>query len=300
MSRKTNRIIKDSVSYKIFIVAAYALILAWSFLCIAPFLNMIAISMSASKYADAFQVGLWPRGFTLAYYGEALTNNQILSSLWTSVKRAILGVVLELFVTMLAAYPMSKDKREFPGRGILSALFIFCMIFSGGLIPNYYLIVNTLNLANTLWALVLPTMLNIGNLILMMNFIRQLPREIEEAALIDGCGYFRTLWKIILPLSVNSILTLTLFISIGHWNSWFDGMIYMKEVSNYPLSTFLYTIRDKLDKVENQEQARLVLQYSKQGLIMTYVVICTLPIILLYPILQKYVKKGLVIGSVKG
>ena len=186
MSRKTNRIIKDSVSYKIFIVAAYALILAWSFLCIAPFLNMIAISMSASKYADAFQVGLWPRGFTLAYYGEALTNNQILSSLWISVKRAVLGVVLELFVTMLAAYPMSKDKREFPGRGILSALFIFCMIFSGGLIPNYYLIVNTLNLANTLWALVLPTMLNIGNLILMMNFIRQLPREIEEAALIDG------------------------------------------------------------------------------------------------------------------
>ena len=96
MSRKTNRIIKDSVSYKIFIVAAYALILAWSFLCIAPFLNMIAISMSASKYADAFQVGLWPRGFTLAYYGEALTNNQILSSLWISVKRAVLGVVLEL------------------------------------------------------------------------------------------------------------------------------------------------------------------------------------------------------------
>lgn len=300
MLYKEKRRIKDSVSYRCFTVVAYIIIFCWAFLCVAPFIHMIAVSMSANKYADAYQVGLWPRGFTLEYYGEAFQNEQILSSLWISVQRSVLGVILELIVTMLAAYPMSKEKSEFPGRSILSGLFIFCMIFSGGLIPNYHLIVKTLNLANTIWALTLPAALNIGNLILMMNFIRQLPREIEEAALIDGCGYFRTLLEIIIPLCVNSILTLVLFISIGHWNSWFEGLIYSKDVSRYPLSTFLYIIRDRIENVQNQEDARKVLMYSKQGMIMTYVVICTLPIFILYPLLQKYVKKGLVVGSVKG
>ena len=297
---KRNKGVKDSVSYRIFTVVAYLLILTWTAVCVIPFVNMIAISMSSKAYADSFQVGLWPRGFTLSNYGEALSNPQILSSLVMSLKRTVLGMAIELAVTVLAAYPLSKDKREFPGRGIVAVLFIFCMIFNGGLVPTYMLVATNLKLTNSVFSLILPNAVNIGNLILLMNFMRQLPKEIEEAAAIDGCGYFGMLLRIVLPLSVNAMLTLVLFISIGHWNSWFDGMIYMKEVSRYPLSTYLYIIRNRLNTVNTQEQARLVLTYSQQGLIMTYAVICTLPVIILYPILQKYVKKGLIIGSVKG
>lgn len=299
MMRARNKI-KTSVSYRIFTVAAYILILFWVFICIAPFVHMVAVSFSDSKWADSYQVGLWPRDFTLEYYQKAFTNPQIISSLMISVKRTVLGVLIELFVTVIASYPLSKDKREFPGRDIVSALFIFCMIFGGGLVPTFIIVSKELNLADTVWALVLPGAVNIGNIILMMNFMRQLPKEIEESALLDGCGYFRTLLQIILPLSVNSILTIVMFVTIGHWNAWLDGMIYMQSVERYPMSTFLYSIRKRLENIKTLEDMELVTKYSQQGLIMTYVVICTMPVLVLYPILQKYVKKGLTVGSVKG
>jgi putative aldouronate transport system permease protein len=297
---KPKNFIKDSPAYRIFTLFAYAVILIWVAACIFPFVHMIAISMSSRDYADAMLVGLWPRGFTLSNYGQAFTDAQILSSLSMSLKRTVLGVLVELVVTILAAYPLSKDKREFPGRGFFAMIFIFCMIFHGGLVPTFILVSSQLNLANSVFALILPNAVNIGNLILLMNFFRQIPKEIEEAAQIDGENYFGLLGRIILPLSINAILTLVLFISIGHWNSWFDGMIYMKEVSKYPLSTYLYIVRDRLNRVQTQEEARIVLSFSQQGMIMTYAVICTLPVMVLYPMLQKYVKKGLIIGSVKG
>lgn len=294
------RVVKDSLSYKIFTVFAYILILIWAFSCILPFIHMVAISFSSSAYADSFQVGLWPREFNVKSYAQAFTDSQILASLGTSVKRSVLGVVVQLIVTTLAAYPLSKDSKEFPGRGLFALLFIICMIFSGGLVPTFILVSRTLNLTNSLWALILPDAVNISNLIILMNFFRQLPKEIEEAAQIDGCNYFGMLMKIALPLSVNAILTLVLFISIGHWNSWFDGMIYMQETAKYPLSTYLYIVRDRLNNINTQEEARIVMESSQQGLIMTYAVICSIPVMVLYPILQKYVKKGLTIGSVKG
>lgn len=294
------RVVKDSLSYKIFTVFAYILIIVWALSCILPFVHMVAISFSASAYADSFMVGLWPRGFNLKSYTQAFTDAQILASLSTSVKRSVLGVVVQLIITSLAAYPLSKDNKEFPGRGLFALLFIICMIFSGGLVPTFILVSRTLNLTNSLWALILPDAVNISNLIILMNFFRQLPKEIEEAAQIDGCNYFGMLMKIALPLSVNAILTLVLFISIGHWNSWFDGMIYMQETAKYPLSTYLYIVRDRLNNINTQEEARIVMESSQQGLIMTYAVICSIPVMVLYPVLQKYVKKGLTIGSVKG
>lgn len=296
----SKKAIKDSLSYRIFTVFAYLLILIWVLSCILPFVHMVAISFSAGKYADAFQVGLWPKDFNLKSYAQAFSDSQIVSSLIISIERSVLGVIVQLIVTTLAAYPLSKSSKEFPGRNFFATLFIICMIFSGGLVPTFILVSRTLKLSNSLWALILPDAVNISNLIILMNFFRQQPKEIEEAAQIDGCSWFGILIKIALPLAVNAILTLVLFISIGHWNSWFDGMIYMKEASRYPLSTYLYIVRDRLNNISTQEEARIVMESSQQGLIMTYAVICTLPVMVLYPILQKYVKKGLTLGSVKG
>ena len=296
----SRRIIKDSLSYKVFTLLAYAVVLIWVLACMLPFIHMVAISLSSREYADAFLVGLWPRGFNIRSYAQAFADTQILASLAMSFKRTVLGVLVQLFVTTLAAYPLSKSKHEFPGRNLFATLFIFCMIFNGGLVPTFILVTNQLHLANSLWALVLVDAVNIGNLIILINFFRQLPNEIEEAASIDGCGYLGILTRIVLPLSVNALLTLVLFISIGHWNSWFDGMIYMQETSKYPLSTYLYIVRNRLTSISSQEEARIVMNTSQQGLIMTYAVICTVPILVLYPVLQKYVKKGLVLGSVKG
>lgn len=295
-----NGAIKDSVSYKIYQAFAYCLATVWCLICILPLIHIFSISVSDKAMADAGLIGLLPKGFSLENYGKALTDSQILHSLLISLKRTVLAVVIEIVVVILAAYPLSKTKEELPGRGFISLIFIICMVFHGGLVPTYIQVARTLKLNNTIWALTLPGAVNIGNTVLLMNFFRSIPKDIEEAAKIDGAGYVKTLLQIVLPLSVNAILTLVLFISVGQWNAWFDGLIYTTDASRYPLSTYLYNVRNRLETVSTQEDARLVLKYSQQGMIMTYTVICLTPIAVIYPVLQKYVKQGLVIGSVKG
>lgn len=299
MSKNPNRI-KESLSYRIFTVCNTAFILLYMFICLAPFIHMLAISTSSVAAANANIVGLWPVEFTMEAYIEALSDQQILSSLQMSAIRVVLGVLIQMVFTILAAYPMSRENKAFPGRMVYVVLIVFTMLVSGGLVPSYMLIVNQLKLANTVWALVLPNAVPVFNLIILMNFFRQIPREMEEAAIVDGAGHVTLLTRIYLPLSVNALLTLVLFACVGHWNSWFDGMIYMRDPIYYPLSTFLRVTSDRIQNVSTMEDARLLMRISPRTMIMSYTVLCTAPIVCVYPFLQRYVKSGLVLGSVKG
>lgn len=298
--RKNSNHIRESLSYRVFTVCNTAFILLYMFICVAPFLHMLAVSTSSVAAANANIVGLWPVDFTLEAYAEALSDQQILSSLKMSALRVVLGVGIQMLFTILAAYPMSRENKAFPGRKAYVVPIVFTMLFSGGLIPTYMLIVNQLKLANTVWALVLPNAVPVFNLIILMNFFRQIPHEIEEAAIVDGAGHWTLLTKVYLPLSINALLTLVLFACVGHWNAWFDGQIYMRDPIYYPLSTYLRVTSDRIQNVSTMEDARLLMRISPRTMLMAYTVLCTAPIVCVYPFLQRYVKSGLVLGSVKG
>lgn len=298
MNKKRNHI-KDSLAYRVFTVFNTVFIVLYMFICIAPFLHMLAVSTSSVAAANANIVGLIPVDFTLDAYKEALGDEQILSSLKMSAIRVFFGVCIQMIFTILAAYPMSRENKDFPGRKVYVVLIVFTMLFSGGLIPTYMLIVNQLHLANTVWALVLPNAVPVFNLIILMNFFRLIPRSIEEAAIVDGANHWVLLTRIYLPLSLNALLTLVLFACVGHWNAWFDGLIYMRDPIYYPLSTYLRVTSDRIQNVSTMEDARLLMRISPRTMLMSYTVICTAPIVCVYPFLQRYVKSGLVLGSVK-
>jgi len=204
-----------------------------------------------------------------------------------------------MLITIITAYPLSKEKKDFPGRSIYTWFFIVTMLFSGGLIPSYLLIRN-LGLLGNIWSLILPSTVPIFNILVLLNFFRQLPKEIEEAAIIDGASHFTALVKIFVPLSMPSLATLVLFCAIGHWNAWFDGMIYMRDPEAYPLTTYLQILITKLQQINTLADAQKMERISRRSMIMSYITISMVPIMCVYPFLQRYIKKGLVLGSVKG
>ena len=292
MIRRTkSRIIFESVNY-LFLTVYFAI-------CILPFIHIIAVSFSARGPADANLVGLWPVQFTLDNYKMALEDKYIILPFFNSIKRVILGVCCNMLITILTAYPLCKENKEFPGRSIYTWFFLITMLFSGGLIPSFILIRN-LRLMGNIWALILPSTVPIFNILVLLNFFRQLPKEIEEAAIIDGASQFSVLTKIFLPLSVPCLATLILFCSIGHWNAWFDGMIYMRAPETYPLTTYLQVILRKLERIDSYSDAQKMEKIARRSLIMSYIAISMIPIMCVYPFLQRHIKSGLVLGSVKG
>lgn len=284
--------------YRIFTVVNIVLLFLIALICILPLLNIAAISFSDKSAAAANKVGFWPVGFNVSAYKMVFSKPTFLIALWNSVKRTVLGVTINLVLMLLTAYPLSKSAKSFKGRNIFMWIFVFCMIFNGGMVPGYILI-NNLHMMDTIWALVLPPALPIMSMVIVMNYMRGLPEEIEEAAYIDGASYWRTFTSIIVPLSTPVIATVTLFSFVGHWNSWFDGLIFMNDVKNYPLQTYLQMIIVNRDAT-SMEQAKYFLDVSEATLKAAQVCIAILPIILIYPLVQRYFVSGIVMGSVKG
>ena len=272
-------------------------------LCLLPLIHIAAVSFSDQAAVSANQVGLFPKGFTLASYKMVAKRGAFWKAFGVSVNRVILGVAINTVITVLMAYPLSKSEKEFPFRRVYVWLLIFVMIFDGGLVPNY-LLVHNLKLFDTIWALGLPTAVPIYNIILTMNFMKQLPGTIEEAAMVDGAGYFQRFVYLIIPLSKPVIATVTLFSFIGHWNSWFDGKIYNNQTTNYPLQTYLQSIivvRDTaLLATASKETLEMMSTVSDRTLKSAQIFIAAAPILAVYPFVQKYFMKGLTVGSVKG
>ncbi|UQZ37399.1 ABC transporter permease [Paenibacillus sp. PK3_47] len=278
----------------------YVILSITAIACILPLINVLAISFSSSSAAAAGYVKLWPVDFTVASYKFALTKHEFVDGFWVSLQRVVLGYAISIAVSILIAYPLSKEKQVLRSRNYYAWFFIVTMLFHGGLIPTY-MTIKSVGMLDTIWALVLPSAVSVFNVILLMNFFRELPKEIEEAANIDGAGHWRTLWSIYLPLSKPAVATITLFIVVFHWNSWFDGLIYMNSTSNYPLQSYLQTIIINVDPSTAATNDLLDMSaISDRTFKAAQVFLAALPILLVYPFLQKYFMKGLVMGSVKG
>lgn len=290
--------IVDTKGMKIFAIFNYTFLAVMAFICILPVVNILAISFSSSSAAAANLVKIWPVDFTVMSYKVIMQKKTFSDAFAISIQRALIGTVLQNILVIMMGYPLSKSSREFRGRNIYVGLLIFAMLFSGGLVPSYILIKN-LGLIDTLWVLILPGAVNIGNLIIVMNFIKQLPYEIEEAAFVDGATYLRTLISIIVPLSKPVIATVTLFHFVGHWNEWFSGLIYMNNPQKYPLQTLLQTIIVSKD-IQNIEDAKIYAKVSDRTIKAAQIFITMIPILAVYPFLQRYFTKGIVLGSVKG
>lgn len=287
-----------STGYTIFTIWNTIFLSLLSIICVLPLIHVLALSFSSRAAATANIVNFWPIGFTTDAYVKTLSNTAFLQSLWIGIERTVLGTVISMVVITMAAYSLSKTSHKFPGRQIYIWVFVFTMLFSGGLIPSYIL-VSKLHLMDTIWALVLPTAVSVWNMILMLNFFRTIPQDLEEAAHIDGAGHLRVLWSVFLPVSMPSIATLSLFTMVFHWNSWFDGMIYMSNPKGYPLATFLHSmiVSDNLSRVGVTLES--IDNFSNRTIKSAQIFIGALPILLVYPFLQKYFVKGIVLGSVK-
>jgi len=289
-----------SVSYTIFSWVNGAVLCGLSILCILPLIHILAVSFSSDSAASANLVKLLPVGFTTEAWNETLGNPNFTRSFFNGVTRTLLGTAVGIAVCLLAAYALAKEDPEFKGRRTYMYIFVFTMLFNGGLIPTYILI-RSLDLMNTVWALVLPGAVNVWNTILLLNFFRSsVPKALEEASYIDGANHFQTFAYIYLPVSLPAIATITLFTMVGQWNSWFDGLIYLTSADKYPLSTFLQTIIvQKNMAVLNVSDPDELKQLSERTVRSAQIFIGALPVILVYPFLQRYFIKGIVVGSVK-
>jgi putative aldouronate transport system permease protein len=207
-----------------------------------------------------------------------------------------------MIISLLTAYPLSKQPREFPQRTVLIWFFFVTMLFSGGLIP-LYATVYQLHMIDTMWVLIIPNALSVWSIVLLLNFIRTLPKEVNESAYIDGAGEWTILWKIIVPLTKPVLATLTLFTAVYHWNSWFDGLVFITSPSKIPLQTYLQSIVVQIDttKLQNMSETdlRIYTQVSNLTFQSAQIFVAMLPILCFYPFLQKYFVKGIVMGSVK-
>ncbi|MBD7967115.1 carbohydrate ABC transporter permease [Paenibacillus gallinarum] len=288
-----------SKSYRVFNVVNTIFLIFLSVLCIVPLVHVLAVSFSSKAAADANIVSLIPIDFSLEAYKKTINNPAFLRSIMISVARTIVGTLITLVITFLAAYPLSKENSAFRSRTLYSWIFVFSMVFNGGLVP-FYEVIQSLHLMNTFWVLVLPSAVNTFLVILMLNFFRGIPKELEEASLMDGAGHFRTLFSVYLPISLPSIATISLFSMVFHWNSWFDGLLYINNAKDFPLATFLQTIiiqRDMSSMSMNPQEMELISQTTVKS---AQIFIGAAPILIVYPFLQKYFVKGMTVGSVKG
>lgn len=288
-----------TAGYRIFSAINYGFLAVVSLSCILPLIHILAVSFSGSAPANSNLVGLVPIDFNTDAYKKVLNNENFHNALWMGVKRTVLGTGVGMFLTVFAAYALSKDSHGFHSRPFYTWFFLFTMLFNGGIVPLYMLIRN-LGLMNSIWSLILPVAVNVFNMILLMNFFRNVPRELEEASLIDGAGHFRTLVSVYLPVSLPALATISLFTMVVHWNSWFDGLLYISDYRNYPLSTFLQTVivQQDFNKVNlDVNELKLISQRTVEA---AQIFIGTLPILLVYPFLQKYFVKGIILGAVKG
>lgn len=292
--------VKQSTGRKVFLLLNGILLVFLALICVLPFIHVIAVSFSGKAETSAGLVGLWPVGFTTETYMYLLKKKVFWNSFLRSVERLVLGTSVNMGLIIITAYPLSRSKSRLRMRTVYAWFFFITMLISGGLIPTYILVSN-LKLRDTIWALILPGALPVYNLILMLNFFRQVPQELEEAPMIDGAGNFRTLVQIFVPVSAPAIATITLFCMVSHWNAWFDGIIYTNTPGKLPLQSYLRSIIIDMDMSQmDSENWADVQEMSNRALKCAQIVIATLPILMVYPFLQRYFVTGIVLGSVKG
>ena len=291
-----------SIGSRVRVGVTYIIVILLTLLCLFPIWNMVCISFSSATMVAANKVTLFPRAFTLEAYLLMLKDSDFWRAFGVSVIRVILSLAINLTMIVLLAYPLSKTKREFNGRNIIMGFLVFAMLFSGGMIPGY-LVVKELGLLNTIWALVLPAAVPISNTIMTMNFISALPDSLEEAAVLDGANPLQILIHLIIPCSKPSMATMALFSIVGNWNEFYSGLIYMTKAQNYPLMTYINSLQVDIASLLSEDMSLEALEklydLSGKNLNAAKVVVAVVPLMLIYPFLQKYLIHGIVMGAVK-
>ncbi|WP_270168452.1 carbohydrate ABC transporter permease [Paenibacillus sp. SYP-B4298] len=289
-----------SFSRKLFIACNYTFLIALAIICILPIIHILALSLSSPSVAAAGSVSLVPVDFNFKAYSYILNKAEFINAFGISVKRLILGTVLSMALTILTAYPLSKESNRFKSRSLYAWFFVLTIFISGGLIP-WYMTIRFYGMLDTIWALVLPGAVTVFNVILLLNFFRNLPKELEESAFLDGAGHLVIMIRIFIPISMPAIATVCLFTMVNHWNSWFDGLILMNRTENYPLQTYLQTVVMQQDfSVMAQSALTGMQEISNRTVKSAQIFLGSLPILIVYPFLQRYFVKGIVLGSVKG
>lgn len=294
--------IKTTPARRVFMVCNYVILTITAACCLLPFINLLAVSFSESSAVAAGDVTFWPVGFTLDSYKFVASSDKFLRAFVISIIRVILGVAVNMLMMVITAYPLSRDNKQLAGRNIYAWFFVITILVGGGLIPTYLVIVKT-GLINSIWALILPGALPVYNMVILLNFFRELPKELEEAARIDGASFWSVLWKIILPVSKPALATVGLFCIVSHWNSWFDGLIYMNTPRMYPLQSYLQTMimnPEQMLQAAGSDYTKLLAMVNARTSRAAQLFLGALPILCVYPFLQKYFTTGLVMGSVKG
>jgi putative aldouronate transport system permease protein len=278
--------------------AIIAILMALGLSTILPLINTLAISLSNKAAVSGGLVNLLPVGFNLISYEYIIQDGKFWQAFGVSIQRVLLGGFLNFFLAVITAFPLSRTIKAFPTRNIFMWLFVFGMILNVGLVP-WYLTISNYGLIDSIWALVLPTAVPIWNVIILMNFFRNIPKEMDEAARMDGANPWQLLWHIYLPTSMPALATITLFSIVGHWNSFFDGLILMNNPDNYPLQTYIQQLIIAERPVLHGGQAQLLAKLSNSTLNAAKLFIAMVPILVVYPFLQRYFIRGIMLGAVK-
>lgn len=289
---------RRSLGFKWFMVINTIIMLLLVAAILIPFLHLLSVSLSNSSAVVGGKVGIWPKGFNLDAYVRVFQHPSIIVGFRNSIIQTVLGTAIGLFMLTICAYPLSK--RMLKGRKLLILFIMFTMFFSGGLIPTYML-VKSLGLLDSIWAIVLPFSITPYYLLLMMTYFGGIPEEIEESAMLDGLGPFRTLVKIVLPLSKPILAAITLFLIVYYWNNWFNSMIYLNNTDKHPVMMIVRNIIAGSDLAGNAGAVGDTgSSISSASLKAAAIMSTTLPIMLVFPFTQKYFAKGVMLGSVKG
>ncbi len=290
---------ENSLSRKAFVALNYFLCILVALLCLLPIWYVLSVSLSGKDAIISGKVTLWPVDLTLDNYKYVVKDAQFYRSFGVSVLRTVLGLILQMLMTILTAYPLSLSKTKFSMRPVYAWFFVFTTIFGGGMIP-LYLVVSKTGLLNTIWALLLPYAVPVFYVILLQNYMKTLPEALSESASLDGAGHWRIMLQIILPLCKPCLATLALFMAVGHWNEWFDGMLYINDNRLFPLQTYLRTLIVKVDMNQMSDIQSIANQVASVGADTSKIFLAMVPILMVYPFLQKYFVTGVVQGSVKG
>ncbi len=298
---KKKKALKDSLSDKIFFAFTYVILMVFVAAVLYPLIYILSSSFSSPLAVSAGRVVLWPVDFSIDGYMTVFNHRHILSGYRNTIFYTVAGTLINVIMTMICAYPLSR--RDLPFKGFFMFLFVFTMYFGGGLIPTYILMTQ-INFVNSIWVMLIPGAISCYDMILARTFIQSsIPDELLQASQIDGCSDSRYFFQIVLPLSKAVIAVITLFYAVGHWNAYFTAMIYLNDISLQPLQIILRNIL-----ISNQIQANELVDANtfirKQGLAdllkFSLIVVSTVPILLVYPYIQRYFVKGVMIGSVKG
>ena len=292
---------KKSIHYKVFELFNYLIMFFIVASALYPFLFVIAVSFSREEFILAGLVNIIPRGLNVNAYKLVFEHPSFWQGYYNTIYYTVISVLVSLTMTTLCAYPLSKS--YLPGRGFFIKMVMFTMFFGGGMIPNF-LLVKSLGMYNSVWAITLPGAIGAWNVFIMMSFFQGIPEALEEAAEIDGLGRFGVLFRIVLPLSLPIIATMVLFFAVGQWNNWFGPLIYFSVNEKYPITLFLRNILLSAQQLATSNiSADQMIDRTKmapsEALKAAAIVLVSMPILILYPFAQKYFVKGVLIGSLK-